>query len=208
MKDGWKNKTMWTFIGGVATALAGSKFLKSNTAHDLAVKGLAGVMKLKSDTTYKYETIKEDAKDLLEDHTRKKTKLELSNSLSIQFDKVWILEDGVEQEIAMSKLQKGDVVISQTGSMIPINGEVVDGEAMINESSFTGEPLSKHVKKNDTVFAGTLVEEGKPFIRVRNLQDESHISNIVKKIDTNESLKASIQAKAEHLTDSIVLFSF
>ena len=62
MKDGWKNKTMWTFIGGAATALAGSKFLKSNTAHDLAVKGLAGGMKLKSDTTYK-----EDAKDLLEE---------------------------------------------------------------------------------------------------------------------------------------------
>lgn len=141
--------------------------------------------------------------DLLEDYTRKKTKLELSNSLSIQFDKVWILEDGVEQEIAMSKLQKGDVVISKMGSMIPI-----DGEAMINESSFTGEPLSKHVKKNDTVFAGTLVEEGKRFIRVRNLQDESHISNIVKMIDTNESLKASIQAKAEYLADSIVPFSF
>ena len=146
--------------------------------------------------------------DLLEDYTRKKTKLELSNSLSIQFDKVWILEDGVEQEIAMSKLQKGDVVISQMGSMIPIDGEVVDGEAMINESSFTGEPLSKHVKKNDTVFAGTLVEEGKLLIRVRNLQDESRISNIVKMIDTNESLKASIQAKAEHLADSIVPFSF
>lgn len=141
--------------------------------------------------------------DLLEDYTCKKTKLELSNSLSIQFDKVWILEDGVEQEIAMSKLQKGDVVISKMGSMIPI-----DGEAMINESSFTGEPLSKHVKKNDTVFAGTLVEEGKLFIRVRNLQDESRISNIVKMIDTNESLKASIQAKAEYLADSIVPFSF
>lgn len=146
--------------------------------------------------------------DLLEDYTCKKTKLELSNSLSIQFDKVWILEDGVEQEIAMSKLQKGDVVISKMGSMIPIDGEVVDGEAMINESSFTGEPLSKHVKKNDTVFAGTLVEEGKRFIRVRNLQDESRISNIVKMIDTNESLKASIQAKAEYLADSIVPFSF
>ena len=64
MKDGWKNKTMWTFIGGAAT---GSKFLKSDTAHDLAVKGLAGGMKFKSDTTCKYETIKEDAKDLLEE---------------------------------------------------------------------------------------------------------------------------------------------
>ena len=67
MKDGRKNKTMWTFIGVAASALAGSKFVKRNTAHDLAVKGLAGGMKLKSDTTYKYETIKEDAKDLLEE---------------------------------------------------------------------------------------------------------------------------------------------
>ena len=67
MKDGWKNKTMWTFIGGAATALAGSKFLNSNSADDLSVIGLSGGMKLKSDTTYKYETIKEDAKDLLEE---------------------------------------------------------------------------------------------------------------------------------------------
>jgi hypothetical protein len=67
MKDGWKNKTLWTFVGGAAAAVAGGKFLKSDTAHDLAVKGLAGGMKLKADTTCKYETIKEDAKDLLEE---------------------------------------------------------------------------------------------------------------------------------------------
>lgn len=146
--------------------------------------------------------------DLLEDYTRKKTNLELSQSLSIQFDKVWIYADGVEQEIPMAKLQKGDIVVSQMGAMIPIDGEVVDGEAMVNEASFTGEPLSRRVVKEDTVFAGTLIEEGKLFIKVRNLQDESRISNIVKMIDTNESLKASIQAKAEHLADSIVPFSF
>lgn len=146
--------------------------------------------------------------DLLEDYTRKKTKLELSQSLSIKFDKVWVFEDGIEREIPMSELKKGDIVISQMGSMIPIDGEIESGEAMVNEASFTGEPLSRRVVKEDTVFAGTLVEEGKLFIRVRNLQDESRISNIVKMIDTNESLKASIQAKAEHLADSIVPFSF
>lgn len=146
--------------------------------------------------------------DLLEDYTRKKTKLELSQSLSIQFDKVWIFEDGIEREIPMAELKRGDIVISQMGAMIPIDGEIVQGEAMVNEASFTGEPLSRRVVKDDTVFAGTLVEEGKLFIRVRNLQDESRISNIVKMIDTNESLKASIQAKAEHLADSIVPFSF
>lgn len=146
--------------------------------------------------------------DLLEDYTRKKTTLELSESLSIQFDKVWIFEDELEQEIPMNQLKKGDIVVVQTGSMIPVDGEIDDGEAMVNEASFTGEPLSRRVKKEDTVFAGTLIEEGKLFIKVRNLQDESRIQNIVKMIDTNESLKASIQAKAEHLADSIVPFSF
>ncbi len=146
--------------------------------------------------------------DLLEDYTRKKTTLELSQSLSIQFDKVWVLENGLEREIPMDQLNKGDIVIVQTGSMIPVDGEIEDGEAMVNEASFTGEPLSRRVKKEDTVFAGTLIEEGKLFIKVRNLQEESRIQNIVKMIDTNESLKASIQAKAEHLADSIVPFSF
>lgn len=107
----------------------------------------------------------------------------------------------------MPQLKKGDIVIIQTGAMIPIDGEITSGEAMINESSFTGEPLSKHVKEHDTVFAGTIVEEGKIYVKVRNLQQESRISKIVDMIDTNESLKASIQANAEHLADSIVPFS-
>lgn len=145
--------------------------------------------------------------ELLEDYTKKKTTLQLKESLSYHLDKIWILENHTEIEIPMSQLKKGDIVIVQTGAMIPIDGEIIDGEAMINESSFTGEPLSKHVKENNSVFAGTLVEEGKIFIKVRNLQQESRITKIVDMIDTNESLKASIQANAEHLADSMVPFS-
>ena len=101
--------------------------------------------------------------ELLEDYTRQKVTLQLGDSLMSKFDKVWIYEDGQEQEIAMSDLKQGQVVIVQTGSMVPIDGEIVDGEAMVNESSFTGEPLSKRVTLNDTVYAGTLIEEGKIF---------------------------------------------
>ena len=71
MKDGWKNKTMWTSDYNNATkkyvGKSGIPTLQGGFGFDLAVKGLAGGMKLKSDTTYKYETIKEDAKDLLEE---------------------------------------------------------------------------------------------------------------------------------------------
>ena len=145
---------------------------------------------------------------LLEDYTRAKTKLELGQSLSLRFDKVWIEKDDTEIEIPMSDLRAGDVVIIQMGSMIPVDGQIVKGEAMVNEASFTGEPLSRHVSEHQSVFAGTLVEEGKIFIQVRKLQSESRIANIVKMIDTNEALKASVQAKAEHLADAIVPFSF
>lgn len=145
--------------------------------------------------------------ELLEDYTKKKTTLQLKESLSYHLNKVWILENETELEIPMPQLKKGDIVIIQTGAMIPIDGEITSGEAMVNESSFTGEPLSKHVKEHDTVFAGTIVEEGKIYVKVRNLQQESRISKIVDMIDTNESLKASIQANAEHLADSIVPFS-
>ena len=146
--------------------------------------------------------------ELLEDYTRQKVTLQLGDSLMNKFDKVWIYKDGQEQEIAMSDLKQGQTVIVQTGSMIPIDGEIVDGEAMVNESSFTGEPLSKRVTLNDTVYAGTLIEEGKIFVKVRNLQDESRIAKIIDMIDTNESLKASIQSKAEHMADAIVPYSF
>lgn len=146
--------------------------------------------------------------ELLEDYTRKKTSLQLKESLSLHVDKIWILENDIEIEIPIQRLKKGDIAVVQTGSMISIDGEITMGEALINESSFTGEPLSKMVKSGDTVFAGTVVEEGKIYIRVRNLQQESRISKIVDMIDTNVSLKAGIQSKAEHLADSIVPFSF
>lgn len=145
---------------------------------------------------------------LLEDYTKKSTSLQLKETLAVNVDKVWVLEEGKEKQIPTSMLQKGDTVIVQTGSMVPIDGEVLEGEAMVNESSFTGEPLSKMVKKDSTVFAGTIVEEGKIFIKVRNLQLDSRINKIVDMIDTNESLKAGIQSGAEHLADAIVPYSF
>jgi len=146
--------------------------------------------------------------ELLEDYTRKKTSLQLKESLALHIDRVWVLNEGSEIEMPVDQLKKGDTVVVQTGAMIPVDGEIVLGEALINESSFTGEPLSKMVGVDDTVFAGTVVEEGRIGIRVRNLQQESRISKIVDMIDTNESLKAGIQSKAEHLADSIVPFSF
>lgn len=144
----------------------------------------------------------------LEDYTKKSSNLQLEESLSLNIDKVWISLNDQEVQIPMVDLQKGDVVIVATGAMIPVDGEVVKGEGMVNEASFTGEPLSKHVGVHDSVFAGTVVEEGRIYVKVRALAKHSRISNILNMINTNESLKANVQAHAEHLADAIVPFSF
>lgn len=144
----------------------------------------------------------------LEDYTKKSSNLQLEESLSLNIDKVWVELNDQEVQIPMVDVQVGDIVIAATGTMIPVDGEVVKGEGMVNEASFTGEPLSKHVGIHQSVFAGTVVEEGRLYIKVRELAKQTRISNILNMINTNESLKANVQAHAEHLADAIVPFSF
>lgn len=145
----------------------------------------------------------------LEEYTRKKTRNALTQSLALNIDKVWLRrEDGEEVQVPVSKIEIGDKVLVRAGSVIPFDGEVVEGEALVNESSMTGEPLVVLRAKGNSVFAGTALEEGNFCIKVRVLANESRIQKIASLIDTSESLKANVQSKAERLADRIVPFSF
>lgn len=108
----------------------------------------------------------------------------------------------------MSELKKGDMIRVRTGSVIPVDGEIYYGEAYINESSMTGEPLAVMKSPGSTVFAGTVVEEGSIAVTVRELSSDTKISKIIELIDNSENLKAGVQSRAERLADSIVPFSF
>lgn len=145
---------------------------------------------------------------LLEDYTRDKTTLSLTEKLSLQTEKVWVKDTTGRHQIASNQLQRGDIVIVSTGAMVPVDGEIISGEAMVNEASFTGEPLSKRVGGGQSVFAGTVVEEGEIEINTREIQQDSRIQQIISLIETNSQAKAAIQAKAEHLADAIVPYSF
>lgn len=145
--------------------------------------------------------------ELLEEYARKKAKNVLSKSLAINIDNVWLANGEVETLIPISKLQVGDKIRINTGQMIPVDGVVYDGIAMVNQSSMTGEPLAVEKKTDDTVYAGTVVEEGSIIIQVKKLSSESRISKIIELIDQSENLKANIQGKAERLADNIVPFS-
>lgn len=145
---------------------------------------------------------------LLEDYTRTKTKAILTDSLAVKTDKVWLVTDDSDVLIPMSELKTGNFIRVRTGSVIPVDGEVVYGEANVNESSMTGESLGVAKSKDSTVFAGTVIDEGSIVIRVRALSGNTKIQQIIKLIDNSENLKAGVQSKAEHLADSIVPFSF
>lgn len=147
--------------------------------------------------------------ELLEDYTRRRTKNALTQSLAVHVDSVWLCrEDGVEVSVPMSKLAVGDCIRVRTGAVIPVDGTVTDGAAMVNESSMTGEPLAVLRKEGATVYAGTVVEEGSVVIRATALSSETRIHKIIDLIDQSEELKAGVQSQAEHLADAIVPFSF
>ena len=150
----------------------------------------------------------EDFWPLLEDYTRARTRAALTDSLAIKADQVWLAGKDADTLIPMSQLQVDDCIRVRTGSVIPVDGQITEGEAYINEASMTGEPLAVMKSAGASVFAGTVVEEGSVVIKVRKLSSDTKISKIIELIDNSENLKAGVQSKAERLADSIVPYSF
>lgn len=146
--------------------------------------------------------------DLLMEYSNARAKSALAGSLAINISQVWLVKDEEEISIPMKELAVGDVIHVQLGSMIPVDGTIVKGDALINEATMTGEPLAVHKSAGNTVFAGTVIEEGDLYIEVRTLCSDSRIAKIIEMIDTEEELKASIQSNAERLADGIVPISF
>ncbi len=145
--------------------------------------------------------------DMLEEHTMKSAKLELAKSLAINVDYVWAIEDGVQVKKPLSELKKGDVIVVNTGNVIPVDATVVDSEAFVNQSSMTGE--SKPVRKYNglSVYAGTVVEEGNLKLKVTAFEGQTRISKILDMIEKSQDLKASLHVNAQRRADMMVPFS-
>jgi heavy metal translocating P-type ATPase len=146
--------------------------------------------------------------EALEEYTHKKSKAVLASSLSLNIDSVWKAGDQGEVLIPISGIAAGDRIIVRSGAMIPLDGEVFQGEALVCQASLTGEPLPVLKREGNAVYAGTVVEEGELVITVTSLADETRIGKIISIIDESEGLKAGVQNRAEKLADSIVPFSF
>lgn len=143
--------------------------------------------------------------ELLEEWTHKKSVDDLARSMSLNVSKVW-LRTPENQEILVesSKIEKGDRVVVHMGNVIPFDGEVLDGDAMVNQASLTGESVPVQRTVGNTVFAGTVVEEGEITIRVKEVEGNNRFDQIVTMIEESEKLKSELEGKAEHYADKLV----
>lgn len=145
--------------------------------------------------------------EILEEWTHKKSVDDLARSMSLNVAKVWKIVDGQEILVSTNDIKEDDLVVIHMGNIIPFDGTVVEGEAMVNQASLTGESLPVHKSSEGSVYAGTVVEEGELTVRVKEVGGSSKFEKIVTMIEESEKLKSSLEGKAEHLADKLVPYT-
>ena len=141
---------------------------------------------------------------LLEEWTRKKSLDDLARSMALNVDKVWVRSQGTEVLLPLTKVQPGDEIVVRSGNMVPLDGTVIEGEAMINQAALTGESMPVRKAKGATVYAGTVVEEGECVFLAKAAGGANRYDKIVAMIEESEKLKSSTENRALELADKLV----
>lgn len=145
--------------------------------------------------------------ELLEEWTHKKSVGDLARTMSLNVGRVWMKKDDQEILVSGDTVKEGDLVVVHTGSMIPFDGTVSEGEGMVNQASLTGESAPVRRIPGNSVYAGTVVEEGEIIIRVGAAGGASRYERIAAMIEETEKLKSGLESKAEHLADRLVPYT-
>ena len=146
--------------------------------------------------------------EILEEWTHKKSVGDLARSLSLNIDKVWLVTDDTEVQVSAAQIKEGDRIRVHMGAVIPFDGIVMEGEALVNQASLTGESLPVRKAVESPVYAGTVVEEGEITLLVKESTGSSKYEKIMTMIEDSEKLKSSLEGKAEHLADRLVPYTF
>ena len=141
---------------------------------------------------------------LLEEWTRKKSLDDLARSMALNVDKVWVRRQGTEVLLPLTKVQPGDEIVVRSGNMVPLDGTVIEGEAMVNQAALTGESMPVRKAKGATVYAGTVVEEGECVFLAKAAGGANRYDKIVAMIEESEKLKSSTENRALELADKLV----
>lgn len=146
--------------------------------------------------------------EMLEEWTYKKSVDDLARSLALNVSEVWKVTDGKEELVPLSHIASGDHIKVFMGNMIPVDGIVTDGEAMVNQSALTGESIPVHKEPGIMVYAGTAIDEGTLTIEVREASGQTRYDNIVRFIEESESMVAVTQSQAEKLVSKLIPYTF
>ena len=145
--------------------------------------------------------------EILEEWTHKKSVADLAGAMSLQVENVWLQTGGTEVLVPIGQVKVGDRIVVRTGNLIPLDGKVVSGEAMVNQSSMTGESLPIPKSVGSLVYAGTVAEEGECVIQVDKETGGGRYDRIVRMIEDSEKLKSTVEAQASHLADKLVPYT-
>ena len=145
--------------------------------------------------------------EIIEEWTHKKSVGDLARSMSLNVNKVWLKRNEQEILVKSSDIEPGDHVVIRMGNVIPFDGEIVTGEGMVNQASLTGESLPVRRSVGQSVFAGTVLEEGEIEVLVKAVSGSTRFEKIVTMIEDSEKLKSSVEGKAEHLADRLVPYT-
>lgn len=145
--------------------------------------------------------------EIIEEWTHKKSVGDLARSMSLNVNKVWLKRNEQEILVKSSDIEPGDHVVIRMGNVIPFDGKVVTGEGMVNQASLTGESLPVRRSVGQSVFAGTVLEEGEIEVLVKAVSGSTRFEKIVTMIEDSEKLKSSVEGKAEHLADRLVPYT-
>ncbi|EPF47356.1 HAD ATPase, P-type, family IC [Treponema vincentii F0403] len=149
-----------------------------------------------------------DMGEEIEELTRRQSYNNLAQTLLVSNEPVHLIEEDQERTIPPATLKKDDLIVVRAGSQIPADGNVEQGEGLVNQASITGESLPVEKKSGTTVFAGTILLEGELYIRVRTVGSETKVNNIIAMIDRSQSLKAAAQKRSELIAEKVVPFNF
>ncbi len=149
-----------------------------------------------------------DVGEILEEWTFKKSVDDLAQSLALNVTKVWKVEGDVSVQVNIDEVKDGDLIQVSIGSMIPLDGVVAEGEALVNQAALTGESIPAEKRKDSTVFAGTVIEEGELIIQVHGTSGETRYDRIVKMIEESESMSSVTQSRAEKVVSALIPYTF
>ena len=145
--------------------------------------------------------------EILEEWTHKKSVADLASAMSLKVDKVWLRAEGTEVLTDVRSVRPGDHIVIRTGGMIPLDGKVVEGEAMVNQSSLTGESMPVAKRPGSPVYAGTVAEEGECVISVEKASGSGRYDRVVRMIEESEKLKSTAEDKAARMADRLVPYT-